>query len=136
MRRAWLARLCIGLVLFANLECAVVFLWQPQAYAPSFELDGAVGATVIRALGVLFIMWNVPYAVALWQPVRQRISLWEAMAMQTIGLLGEAAIWLAVGAEHDALHAALGRFMLFDGLGVTLLLAALAISRRTAAPAA
>jgi hypothetical protein len=42
-------------------------------------------------------MWNVPYAVAFWDPVSHRLSLLEAIAMQAIGLLLSG--WLA---EHSA----------------------------------
>ncbi len=50
-------------------------------------------------MGVLFLMWNVPYAVALWHPLRHRISLYEALAMQAIGLLGESLIYLSLSPE-------------------------------------
>ena len=51
-------------------------------------------------MGVLFLMWNVPYAVALWHPVRHRVSLYEAVAMQTIGLIGESLILWSLGGAH------------------------------------
>ena len=64
----------------------------PATFAPGFELGGAAGAAAVRGMGVLFLMWNVPYAVALWHPVRYRMSLYEAITMQAIGLIGESLI--------------------------------------------
>ena len=64
--RLWLGRLLIGIVL--ALERAVR-AW-PSSVAPAtcragFELSGAAGEAAVRGMGVLFLMWNVPYAVAL-----------------------------------------------------------------------
>lgn len=136
------ARGLIGLVLALNLQCAFAFLIQPGAYASGFELnqgaDGMViGEALLRALGLLFVMWNVPYAVACWNPRRHLVSLLEAVAMQAIGLVGESWIWLALPQAHPVARASLLRFMLFDGAGLALLLAALALvlaSRRTFLP--
>src|SRR5512137_977255 len=93
-RRNWAARGLIGLVFFFNVQCALLFLAVPQAYAPSFELSGPVGEGMLRGLGILFLMWNVPYAVALWNPHAHRTSLYEAIAMQAIGVLGETILLL------------------------------------------
>ena len=98
-------------MLFFNIQCAVLFLWKPEVFAPSFELAEAPGIAMVRGLGLLFLMWNVPYAVALSNPQKHRISLYEAIAMQTIALVGETFIYLTLPATHpirsadlDALH--------------------------------
>jgi uncharacterized membrane protein YjfL (UPF0719 family) len=70
-------------------------------------------------------MWNIPYAVALWHPVRHRISLYEAIAMQAIALLGETLIGLSLPPAHSALRTSLLRFIAFDGAGLLLLLLAI-----------
>src|ERR1035437_4336550 len=88
-QKTWLARLLIGWVFFFNVQCAIAFLAAPQLYAGLFELSGPPGEGMLRGLGLLFLMWNVPYAVALWNPARQRTSLYEAIVMQAIGVLGE-----------------------------------------------
>ena len=124
-----LARGLIGLVILWNLQAALVFLLWPERFITTFELQGAVGAAMLRGLGVLFVMWNVPYLVALWHPVRHRISLYEALAMQTIGLLGETVIYLTLPAIHLALRASVLRFIAFDALGLGLLLIAVWITR-------
>jgi hypothetical protein len=125
-----LARVFIGVVILFNLQAAVVFLLWPDQYITSFELEGAVGGAMLRGLGVLFVMWNVPYVVAMWHPVRQRISLYEALAMQTIGLVGETAIYLSLLAVHDLLRPSIMRFITFDALGLVLLAVTAWITRR------
>ncbi len=129
--RLWGARLCIGVVLVANVQCALAFWLMPQAYAPAYELSGVTGEAALRGLGVLFLMWNVPYVVALWHPRRQRLSLWEAIAMQAIGVAGESLIGWSGPSGHPLLHTSLMRFILFDGAGLLLLLGALALTRST-----
>jgi hypothetical protein len=125
-----LARLLIGVVIIFNLQAAVVFLFWPANYVPAFELEGAVGEAMLRGLGVLFVMWNVPYAVALRHPVRYRVSLYEALVMQTIGLVGETIILFTLPAIHDMLRASILRFITFDALGLILLITAAWITRK------
>jgi hypothetical protein len=122
--KAWLARAAIGLVAFFNLECAWVFILWPQIYAPSFELAGAAGEGMLKGMGILFVMWNVPYLVAFWNPDRNRTSLFEALIMQTVGFLGECLILLTLPAGHGLLNASIQRFIYFDGAGLILLLLA------------
>ena len=126
----WLGRVLIGSVLLWNVQCALVFLLTPATYASGFELGGAAGAAAVRGLGVLFLMWNVPYAVALWHPVRQRVSLYEAVAMQTIGLIGESLILWSLGGVHPVAAGSVTRFIAFDGAGVVLLALAAWVTRR------
>ena len=128
--RLWLARLLIGIVFLWNVQCALAFLIAPATFAPGFELSGAAGAAAVRGMGVLFLMWNVPYAVALWHPVRHRVSLYEAVAMQTIGLIGESLILLSLGGAHPVAAGSVTRFIAFDGAGVLLLALAAWITRR------
>ena len=125
-----LARGLIGLVILWNLGVAFVFLLQPEQYTGAYELGGQPGAAALRGIGLLFLMWNVPYLVALWHPVRHRISLYEALAMQTIGLVGETLIYLTLPAIHVALRTSILRFIGFDGLGLVLLTVAVWITRK------
>ena len=124
-----LARGFIGLTILWNLQAGFVFLLWPERYTAAFEQGGAPGAAALRGIGVLFLMWNVPYLVALWHPVRHRISLYEALAMQTIGLLGEGIIYLIIPIIHAALRTSVFRFIVFDALGLGLLLIAAWITR-------
>lgn len=123
--RLWLSRLLIAYVLFVNVQCALLFLVQPDLYAPGFELGGTAGAGMVRAMGLLFLMWNVPYAVALSHPVRRRVSLYEALVMQAIGLFGETLLLLSLPSGHPALVESTGRFILFDAIGLGALVVAL-----------
>ncbi len=126
----WLARLFIFVVFFFNVQCAIAFLAAPQAYAPAFELAGPAGEGMVRGLGVLFLMWNVPYAVALWHPLRYRVSLVEAVAMQAIGVTGETLLLAALPTGHDVLRASVTRFIAFDASGLALLLIAFWLAAR------
>jgi hypothetical protein len=122
--RLWLARLLIAVVVAWNLQCALAFLLHPEIYAPGFELAGIPGQAAVRGCAVLFIMWNVPYLVALWQPRRNRLSLWQALAMQTIGVIGESLILVSIPVGYSILHASILRFITFDAAGVVLLIGA------------
>jgi hypothetical protein len=124
-----LSRIMVGAVLLVNLECAVAFLIWPGFYAGSFELSGVPGEAMLRGLGVLFLMWNVPYAVALWHPIRYRTSLFEALAMQTIGLVGESFIYSSLPLNNNLARSSLARFIIFDFLGLLSLVSAAWLTR-------
>ena len=129
--RVSLARVLIGLVILGNLQCALLFLIEPGAYAPGFQLAGEVGDAVMRGFGVLFLMWNIPYMVALWNPIRHRLSLFEAVAMQSVGLVGETLIYINAPVTLLVMRRSLERFILFDFLGLLALLVAVWLVRRT-----
>jgi hypothetical protein len=122
------SRLLIAVVIAWNLECALVFWFNPGIFAPGFELAGIPGAAAMRGFAVLFVMWNIPYLVALWHPQHNRLSLWEALAMQTVGVIGESFILFSLPAGHGILHASLLRFITFDAAGVVVLLGALLLT--------
>ena len=126
-----LARGLIGVVIFFNLQAALVFLLWPQNYIPAFELEGIIGEAMLRGLGVLLLMWNVPYAVALWNPIRYRVSLYEALAMQTIGLVGESVIYVTLPEFHSLVRGSIMRFITFDAIGLILLIGAAWITRKS-----
>ena len=127
--RLWLARLLIVAVIAWNLQAAFIFLANPDAYAPAFELSGIPGAAAVRGIAVLFVMWNVPYLVACWQPRRYRLSLWEALVMQALGVLGETFILLSLPAGHTLLADSILRFIAFDAAGLPALGFALLLTR-------
>ena len=68
--KKWLVRVLIGIVVFFNLDAAFSFMLQPERYSPGFELIGVPGQAVIQGMGLLFLMWNVPYIVAMLDPNR------------------------------------------------------------------
>lgn len=121
------ARILIGIVTLLNLQAAFQFMIWPSKYAPGFELGGSAGDAVIRGMGLLFLMWNIPYLFAVTDPVRRFVSLVEAVIMQAIGVFGESALLLTLKGEHPQIHASVLRFILFDGAGLVLLLIALTL---------
>jgi hypothetical protein len=125
-----LARLAIALVLIWNVQCAIAFLLWPDRFTAGFELSGQPGEAAVRGIGLLFVMWNIPYMVALIHPIRYRISLYEATAMQAIGLLGESLILISLPPIHRILQTSLRRFIVFDCCGLVLLLLAVWFVRR------
>jgi len=89
---------------------------------------------MVRAMGLLFVMWNVPYAFALVNPVKHRISLIESVIMQAIGLIGETSILLIGGPYPSPIENTLKRFILFDGIGLVFLLMAVWFARVKKSP--
>lgn len=126
----WLARAAVGFVFAGNVACAVSFILQPDAYAAGFELTGTPGRMVVRAFGILFLMWNATYPPVLFRPGAHRTLFAVILAQQLIGVVGETALWLDLTAGHPALQATGQRFILFDGLGLLLMGAAYVLLRR------
>ena len=115
-----LPRVMILAVLVINLQCALAFIVNPLAYAASFELVGEPGRAAVIGIGILFLMWQVPYVFALLHPKKNYRSLVEAVLMQAIGLVGE---WFLLRSVPAA-NAMLRGFVLFDAAGLLLLLLA------------
>ncbi len=90
-----------------------------------YELSGEVGRVVIIGYGILFLMWQVPYFFALYQPRRFRVSLIQANMMQAIGFIGETLLFRTIPLEHRVLRGSILRFIYFDGGGLVLLIIAL-----------
>jgi hypothetical protein len=122
--RLWFIRFLIGLVFISNIQCAVAFLSTPRKYVSNFELSGTTGEAMVRALGLLFVMWNVPYFMAILHPQKNHISLYEAIIMQAIGLIGETLLLLTLQSGHGMIFNTTTRFIIFDGLGLVILVIA------------
>jgi hypothetical protein len=120
----WSARIAIAAVMAWNLSAAVPFVLSPAAYAPGFEVSGAGGEALVRGLGILFLMWQVPFVPAILNPRRYRACFLCILAMQAIGVAGESAIMAALPAGHAALRATGWRFIGFDAAGLVLIAAA------------
>jgi len=113
-----ISRVLIGSVVFINIQAAISFFINPAIYAPRYELEGLVGQSVIKGYGVLFLMWNIPYIIALYNPIKYKVSLYESVAMQFIGLIGESVIFWQLSPVFQTLHSSILRFIIFDGFGV------------------
>ena len=122
--RLLLPRLLILLVLAMNLQCALAYIFNPLPYVAPFELSGEPGRAAVVGIGILFVMWQVPYVFALVHPERNRRSLLEAILMQAIGLVGESLLLRSIPLAHTALRASILRFIIFDAGGLLLLLTA------------
>ena len=129
-KRLWIGRFLILIVFFWNVQAAVLFLLRPQDYAPGFELVGVPGQSIIQGIGLLFLMWNVPYFVALLNPVKFRVSLIEAILMQAIGVIGESILRAVLPEGHMLIAVSVARFIWFDGGGLVLLLLAWGITQK------
>jgi hypothetical protein len=125
----WAARLLIAVPLFWNLQAALQFMIRPQVFVPAFQLEGVPGRAAIAGYGILFLMWQVPYVSALLHPVRFKISLWQALIMQTIGVVAESILLSTIPMDYTLLRGSILRFIIFDGAGVLLLVAAILLIR-------
>lgn len=125
----WTARLLIFIVFTLNITCAIQFLGQPSVFTPSFNLSGETGIIAIRSIGVLFLMWNVPYVIAILHPKKYFIALVSSVIMQGIGVLGESWIYLQIHSLPFAKSSIL-RFIWFDAFGLILLMAAFILIQR------
>ena len=128
--RLLLPRVLIFLVLAMNLQCAFAYIFNPLPYVAPFELSGEPGRVAVVGIGILFVMWQVPYVFALVHPLRNHRSLIEAVVMQAIGLVGETLLLFSIPSVHTILRASISRFVLFDAGGLILLIAAVAYTLR------
>ena len=126
----WIAQVLIAIVVFFNLDAAFSFMFHPDLYAPGFEISGIPGRAVTQGMGLLFLMWNVPYLFALVKPIRNFTSLVEAVLMQAIGVIGETILLMNLPGSHSLITATTERFIIFDGGGLVLLIVALVIARQ------
>jgi hypothetical protein len=125
--KRWLARILTLIVLAWNLEAAISFMVSPALYLAAFELDGVPGEVAVAGIGLLFLMWQVPYVLAVVDPLKFRVSLIEALVMQTIGVVGESILLTRITSEHAMLRSSITRFIVFDGTGAVLLGVALVL---------
>lgn len=121
-------RILIGIVFILNVQAGIVFYFTPQDFSNAYELIGLPGNVAISGFGLLFLMWNIPYAFALWNPIKHWVSLIQAILMQLIGCLGEIAIILRIPEnQYNVLRSSILRFIIFDSAGLFLLLFAFSI---------
>jgi hypothetical protein len=124
----WISRVLVAAVTLMNLQAAFLFMLRPADFAYGFEMSGAAGEAMTRGMGLLFLMWNIPYIFAAVHPVRHFTSLIEAVIMQFIGVTGETLILLGLAGNHPLIEASVGRFILFDGAGLVILIIALLLA--------
>lgn len=132
--RLWISRLLIAIVTAWNLQAAIIFVVSPQSFVHAYELSGAAGEAAVRGVGILFLMWNVPYVFAALHPIRFRLGLVCALLMQLIGLLGESFILSSLSVENEVLRSSVLRFIIFDGTGLVLLFFAWLLTQKQEVP--
>ena len=116
------ASILIGIVFVLNIQAGLDFFFYPEKYVAAFELSAVTGQTAVAGTGLLFLMWNVPYAFALWNPVKNKISLIQALVMQILGCIGETIILLRIPQmQYPLLSSSIKRFIIFDSIGLVLL---------------
>jgi len=101
-----------------------VFIFLPESFVHMYELSGVAGEAAVRGVGVLFLMWNIPYLFAVFDPIRFRFAVLLALLMQGTGLIGESYIFTTLPTDHEVLRSSILRFIGFDGTGFALLLIA------------
>ena len=126
-RKVWIARVLVAIVIFINLQAALQYLLNPNAYSGSFELEGIPGMAAVMGVGILYVMWQVPYVFAAINPAAHRLSMTEAVLMQAIGLLGETWLRSRIPVEHTVLRNSILRYIVFDAGGLVLLSVAWAL---------
>jgi len=122
--RLWISRLLIAIVTAWNVQAAIVFIVSPRSFVHAYELSGVAGEAAVRGIGILFLMWNVPYVFAAINPIRYRLGLVFALLMQWTGLIGESYILSTLPMGYETLKSSVLRFVIFDGTGLVLLLLA------------
>jgi hypothetical protein len=120
---AWVVRVGVGVVCGWNLTAAIPFIVAPADYTASFEVAEVGGEALVRGLGILFLMWQVPFVPVILDPIRYRACLVCLLVMQAIGLAGESWMLSQLPAGHAALRATGWRFVAFDGAGLVILAA-------------
>jgi len=119
-----ISQLVVGVVFILNISCAVAFIFRPERYMGGFEIGGLQGRVLTRAMGILFLMWNVTYPLVILNPYRHKTLFAVILIQQAIGLLGESWLMLTLPAGHAPLQATGLRFIFFDGAGLILMGAA------------
>lgn len=123
-RAVWFARIVVGIVFVVNVWCALVFIFDPATYVAGFELSNVPGRIVVQSFGILFLMWNATYPPVLFDPLGQRTMFAVVLVQQAIGVMGETWLALTLPAGYSTLMTTGLRFMVFDGLGLMLLILA------------
>jgi len=129
-RALWWARGAVLLVWLSNLSAAVPYILWPERYLWAFEVQGVAGEVLVRSIGLLFVMWVVPYVPVILHPLRHRSCHTVIIIQQLLGLAGESWILATLPPGHPALRNTGGRFVLFDLVGLLLLLVPWLLLRR------
>lgn len=120
----WCARIVFGLVFVINVQCALQFIFIPDAYVGAYELEGIAGTIALQGMGIAFLMWNVTYPFFIAHPIKWRIVGIIILFQQAIGLVGESLLLACLPNGHEILASSIQRFIFFDGIGLLVMAAA------------
>lgn len=120
----WCARIVFGLVFVVNVQCALQFVFIPDAYVGAYELEGIAGTIALQGMGIAFLMWNVTYPFFIAHPIKWRIVGVIILFQQAIGLVGESLLLACLPNGHEILANSIQRFIFFDGIGLLVMAAA------------
>jgi hypothetical protein len=123
----WLARFALAIVFFFNVTCALAFIARPEVYMHGFEVSDVPGKVTMQGIGILFLMWNVTYPLAIWHPWNYRWLFVIVIVQQVIGLIGETWMLLTLPSGHTSLATTGARFVAFDGGGLAAMVITLAL---------
>ena len=123
-------RLLVLLVFISNMYCAVMFFLNPGDYTAAFQISGEGAQTAIAGVGVAFAMWNVTYLPIIVFPYKFTMLFGVVVAQQIIGLAGETYLYLGLGPAQAIVASSIMRFIIFDAIGLVLLIIALTLSMR------
>lgn len=120
----WCARIVFGLVFVINVQCALQFVFIPNAYVGAYELEGISGIIALQGMGIAFLMWNTTYPFFIARPIKWRVVGVIILSQQAIGLIGESLLLTCLPSGHEILTTSIQRFILFDGIGLLAMTAA------------
>ena len=123
-------RLLVLLVFASNMYCAAMFFLNPGDFTAAYQLTGEGAQTVIAGMGVAFAMWNATYIPLIVFPYKFTLLFWVVLAQQIIGLAGETYLYMGLGPEQAILASSIMRFIIFDAVGLVLLIIASILSMR------
>lgn len=128
--KQWIARILVLLVFASNMYCALSFFISPGAYVNAYQLSGEGANAAIAGIGVAFAMWNVTYIPLIIFPANFRFMFVIVIAQQIIGLAGETWIYMGFGLSQAVVASSVLRFIIFDSIGLVLLIIALVLIMR------
>ncbi|MBQ9069302.1 MAG: hypothetical protein IJ131_09665 [Eggerthellaceae bacterium] len=126
----WISRALVVLVFASNMYCAISFVVNPASFVDAYQLSGEGARAAIAGIGIAFAMWNVTYIPLIVFPYKYRAVFGIVIAQQLVGLAGEIWIYQGLGLSQAILASSIMRFIVFDAVGLVLLIIAGVIALR------
>ena len=117
----------MAIVFIMNVMCALQFILTPASYVEAYSLEGQGAVAAVQGFGVCFLMWNATYPAVIVRPTNNRVLFVVVLVQQAIGLVGESLIRTGVDSSTAA-YASITRFIVFDAIGLVLLVVAILLA--------